>query len=559
MSPSSSQAPRIATSPEDPGNTPAPMSQGEVLQALSGLLLGMFVTILSSTVVSTSLPRIISDLGGGQSAFTWVVTATLLSMTVSTPIWGKFADLFDRKLLVQMALGIFVLGSALAGMSQNPETLIAFRLLQGLGAGGLTALVSVLLADIISPRERGKYMDILSAIMSVGQIGGPLLGGTITDAFGWRWNFYVGVPIAIIAVILIQKTLHLPARPQRAVSIDYLGAGFIAGGVSLLLIWVSLAGSQFSWSSTASYLMVFGSMFLLGAAIFVESRAKKPIIPLDLFRNRTFVLSVVASMAIGVTMIGTAVFLSQYMQLARGKSPTETGLFTLPMVIGTLISATVGGQIISRTGVWKRYVLAGAVLLALGVAGMGTLRADTSYVLLSLYLALIGLGMGVAMQNMVLIVQNVVSVRQMGAASSAVAFFRNLGGTVGVSAMGAVLGIRVSTLTSDGLDRAGMTASGAGLSGGIPDLTALSEPARAIVEGAYGEGIGNAFLLTAPLAIIAVVAIALLPNIPLGTLTATEQLAEEQERATKGSAKQSNKTPASAHGSVTAKPSLVRQ
>jgi len=297
--------------------------------------------------------------------------------------------------------------------------LIGFRVVQGLGAGGLTALGQVVLADIISPRERGRYMGLLGAVMSVGTVGGPLLGGLITDSIGWRWNFYVGVPIAVIAILLIQKTLKLPKLPRRVVDIDYLGAALIASGVSLLLIWVSLAGSQFAWASTSSYLMVLGSIVLLALAVFAEMRAAEPIIPLTLFRNRTVVMAVIASVAVGVAMFGTSVFLSQYMQLARGKSPTESGLLTIPMVFGTLISSIGGGQLISRTGIWKPFMVAGSIIMTIGIAAMGTIRSDTSFVLVSLYMVALGLGVGLVMQNLVLVVQNVVSVRQLGAASPA--------------------------------------------------------------------------------------------------------------------------------------------
>src|SRR4051794_3722693 len=277
----------------------------EVLQAMSGLLMGMFVAILAGTVVSTSLPIIIADLKGDQTAYTWVVTATLLATTVSTPIWGKLADLVSHKVLVQLALIIFVVGSALAGFSQDTGTLIVFRVLQGLGAGGLTALVQVVMADLISPRERGRYMGYMGAVMAVGTVGGPLLGGFITDSIGWRWNFYVGVPVAVVAIAVLQKTLHLPARPRRAVSVDYLGAALITGAVSLLLIWVTLGGEQFAWGSWQTAAMVGGAALLAVLLVVVERRASEPILPLTLFGERTFVLAVIASVAVGVAMFGT--------------------------------------------------------------------------------------------------------------------------------------------------------------------------------------------------------------------------------------------------------------
>src|ERR671913_257240 len=267
-----------------PTATAEAMSHRKVLEALSGLLLGLFVTILSSTVVSTSLPRIIADLGGGQSAFTWVITSTLLALTASTPIWGKLADLVDRKLLVQVALVIFVVGSALAGLAQTSGELIAFRVLQGVGAGGLTALAQVIMADLISPRERGRYAGYLGAVMAVGMVGGPLLGGVITDSvLGWRWNFYVGVPFAVLAFVVLQRTLHLPPRPRRKVSVDYLGAALIATGVSTLLIWISLAGHKFDWVSGWTALLVPAAIGALVLAVWVETRAAEPILPPHLF------------------------------------------------------------------------------------------------------------------------------------------------------------------------------------------------------------------------------------------------------------------------------------
>jgi EmrB/QacA subfamily drug resistance transporter len=502
------------------------MTQREVIQVLTGLMLAMFVAIVSSTVVSTSLPRIIADLGGGQSAYTWVVTASLLAMTVSTPIWGKFADLFDRKMLLQVSLIVFVVSSALAGQSQGSEMLIAFRVLQGLGTGGLMALVQIVMADIISPRDRGRYMGVLGAIMSVGTIGGPLLGGVITDALNWRWNFYVGVPIAAVALVVIQKTLILPERPKRAVSIDYLGAVLISSGVSLLLIWVSLGGSMFSWGAPVSILMVAASVALLVGAYLAEQRAAEPIIPLDLFRNRTVSLAVIGSIGLGVMMFSTSVYLSQYMQLARGQTPTVSGMFTIPMVLGSLASSTFGGQYITRTGIWKPIMVAGSVLTLVGYAGLGTLRVDTNLVLLCIYMALVGLGSGAVMQNMVLVVQNVVPVRQLGVASSLVTFFRSLGGAAGVAVLGVVLGSRVTALTADGLARIGVQSEEVA-PGVIPDLSTLPEPVRMVVESAYGQGVGNIYMLIVPLAMITIVAVAKLPNIPLGTKSGAQQMAEE--------------------------------
>ncbi len=329
----------------------APMTHRQIMEALSGLLLGMFVAILSSTIVTNALPEIIGDLGGGQSAYTWVVTAALLSMTAATPLWGKLADLYSKKALVQIALVIYVLGSAAAGLSQNPGMLIACRVVQGIGVGGLSALAQIVMAAMISPRERGRYSGYLGATFAVATVGGPLLGGVITDTswLGWRWCFYVGVPFAVIALIVLQKTLHLPVV-KRDVKVDWGGAFLISAAVSLLLVWVTFAGDKYEWVSWQTYAMVGGAVALGLLFVLVESKAKEPIIPLRLFRNRTITLSSLASLFVGVAMFSGTVFFSQYFQLARDKSPTMSGVMTIPMIGGLFISSTVSGQIITKTG-----------------------------------------------------------------------------------------------------------------------------------------------------------------------------------------------------------------
>jgi EmrB/QacA subfamily drug resistance transporter len=500
--------------------TPTRMTHREVLEAMSGLLLGMFVAILSSTVVSAALPRIITDLGGGQSAYTWVVTATLLALTVSTPIWGKLADLVDRKLLVQLALIIYVVGSLFAGLSQSTGFLIACRALQGIGAGGMTALTQVVLSDLVSPRERGRYMGYLGAVMAVGMVAGPLLGGIITDGFGWRWCFYVGVPFAVAAIIVLQRTLHLPRR-RREARIDYAGAVLISAGVSSLLIWISFAGNNFDWLSWQTAAMLAVSVLALVAAVWVEKRSAEPLIPLELFEKRTVVLAVIASVAVGVAMFGTSVFLSQYMQIARAKSPTESGLLTIPMVVGIMLSSTIVGRIISRTGVYKRWMVLGSVLLTVGLALMGTLDEKTSLVELGVFMALVGIGLGMVMQNLVLVVQNSVAFSEMGSGSALIAFFRSLGGAVGVSVLGAVLGHKVTSTL-------GAMASGG--DGTLPDVHTLPAPVRALVEHAYGAGVGEIFMLAVPLGVVALVAIALIKEVPLGTTSGVEAALADESR-----------------------------
>ena len=494
------------------------MSHRQILEALSGLLLGLFVAILSSTVVSNALPRIITDLRGSQSGYTWVVTATLLATTASTPIWGKLSDLFSKKLLVQLSLLIFVAGSAIAGLSGSIEVLIGARVIQGLGAGGLTALTQVSIAAMIPPRERGRYNGYLGAVLAVATVAGPLIGGVIVDTswLGWRWCFYVGVPFAVAALVVLQRTLHLPTYRRDNVRIDWVGATLITGAVSLLLIWVSLAGNTFPWWSWQSAAMVIGALVVGALALLVESRAGEPVIPLSLFRHRSITLAVVASLFVGVAMFGSTVFLGQYFQISRGDSPTQAGLSTMPLILGLLISSVVSGRIITRTGKWKRFLVAGGVLITVGFAAMGgTLSMDTPYWELASFMAMIGLGLGMTMQNLVLSVQNAVAVTQLGVASSTVAFFRSLGGAIGVSALGAVLATQVSSHIAAGLTDLGLPAGATGGGSQIPDLTTLPAPVAQVVQESYGIAAGDIFLVATPVAFLALVAVLFIKEIPL--------------------------------------------
>ncbi|WP_030609242.1 MFS transporter [Streptomyces fulvoviolaceus] len=509
----------------------APMTHRQIMEAISGLLLGMFVAILSSTIVTNALPEIIGDLGGGQSAYTWVVTAALLSMTAATPLWGKLSDLYSKKALVQIALVIYVLGSAAAGLSQNAGMLIACRVIQGIGVGGLSALAQIVMAAMISPRERGRYSGYLGATFAVATVGGPLLGGVITDTswLGWRWCFYVGVPFAVIALIVLQKTLHLPVV-KRQVKVDWAGAFFISAAVSLLLVWVTFAGDKYDWVSWQTYAMVGGSVLLGLIFVLVESKASEPIIPLRLFRNRTITLSSLASMFVGVAMFSGTVFFSQYFQLARDKSPTMSGVMTIPMIGGLFVSSTVSGQFITRTGKWKAWLVSGGVLITAGLGLLGTIRYDTEYWKTAVFMALLGLGVGMMMQNLVLSTQNQVDPSDLGSASSTVTFFRSLGGAMGVSALGAVMAHRITDYAQDGIAGLGpkyaSLASGSSSTGEIPDMDKLPAPLRTVMESAYGHGIADVFLIAAALALLAFLITLFIKEVPLKTKGAMAQAAE---------------------------------
>ncbi|MER7775264.1 MDR family MFS transporter [Streptomyces sp. NPDC096191] len=519
------------TTPQAPADAPpTSMTHRQILQAMSGLMAGMFVAILAGTVVANALPTIIADLGASQSSYTWVVTSELLAMTATVPLWGKLSDLFNKKLLLQLSLAMFVVGSLLAGFSHGVGLLIFSRVVQGIGAGGLTALAQVVMASVIPPRQLGKYAGIFGAVFAVGTVAGPLVGGVLVDTswLGWRWCFFIGVPFALLAIALLQRTLSLPTT-RREVRIDWLGAFLIVAGVCALLIWVSLAGNEFDWASWQTAALAGGGVLLLVAAVFVEARTPEPVIPLDIFRNRTVTLTTVASLLVGVAMFGGTVFLSQYFQVSLGKSPTVAGLMSLPMILGLLVSSTVAGQVISRTGKWKRYLVAGAVTMAVGLALLATIDAKTHFGLLSLYMAVLGVGVGMLMQNLVLAAQNDVPAADLGAATSVLSFFRSMGGTIGVSVLGAILANRVASEMTKGLSGAGITVPGGEASGesSVPDMSTLPAPMRTIVEHAYAVATADLFLIATPFAVLALVAVVFIKEKPLKTTSGMERLAEE--------------------------------
>lgn len=500
------------------------MAHPEIVRALVGLLGALFVAMLSSTIVSNALPRIVADLGGTGAGYTWVVVATMITMTATTPLWGKLADLVDQKVLLQVALGIFVLGSLAAGFAPSMELLIGARAVQGVGVGGLTALVQVVIASMVSPRERGRYAGYIGAVFALATVSGPLIGGVIVDTafLGWRWCFFVGVPIAAVALVALRRTLHLP-HVRREVRIDYLGAVLIAGSVSSLLGWVSLGGSQFAWVSAPSAWMLAGGLMLFLGALVVELRVAEPIVPLRLFRDRTTALATVASVMIGLAMFGSTVYLAQYFQIARGMSPTAAGLMSVFMVGGLMVSSIGTGRLITRTGVWKRYLVGGTVLVTVALALLGTIDEETSLVRVAATMTVLGLGIGATMQNLVLAVQNNTALRDMGSVSAVVAFFRSIGGSVGIAALGAVLGTRVAAGVTGGLHDLGIPTSEQGART-IPDLAALPEPVRLVFEQAYGAATAELFLIAAPFALVAVVCVLFIKEVPLRT---TVQRADE--------------------------------
>jgi EmrB/QacA subfamily drug resistance transporter len=492
------------------------MTHRQIMEALTGLLAAFFTAILSSTIVANALPTIMSELKGTQTDFAWVITAALLANAATTPIWGKLADLFDKKVLVQLSIVIFVAGSVMAGLSENIPLLLTARVVQGIAMGGLTALAQAIIGSMIPPRDRGKYSGYMGAVMAVGTAGGPLLGGFIVDSpLGWRWTFFVCVPLAVVALILLQITLKIQ-HVKRPAKIDWLGSILLTTGVSLLLIWVSFAGNPdyYDWWSWQSALMVGGGVVLLALLVVVESKVEQPIIPLKIISERTTALAIWASVAVGVAMFGSSTFLGQYFQVARGATPTEAGLLTLPMIAGNLIGSVLSGQLISRTGKWKRYLIAGSVLLIGGLGLAGTMDHTTELWLSGVFTAVLGLGLGMLMQNLVLAVQNTVSASDIGTASASVAFFRSVGGAIGVSVLGAVMSNRVKELATQGLADAGIKA-GSGASGASLDLADMPAPIRDIMRAAYGDATAEIFLIAGAIAVVALIAVLLIKEQPL--------------------------------------------
>ncbi|MGG5171778.1 MDR family MFS transporter [Pseudarthrobacter sp. J1738] len=493
----------------------APMSHRQIMEALTGLLAAFFTAILSSTIVANALPTIMSELKGTQTDFAWVITAALLANAATTPIWGKLADLFDKKVLVQLSIVIFVGGSVMAGFSESIPFLLTARVIQGVAMGGLTALAQAIIGSIIPPRERGKYSGYMGAVMAVGTAGGPLLGGFIVDSsLGWRWTFFVCVPLAVVALILLQITLKIP-HVKRPAKIDWLGALLLTSGVSILLIWVSFAGKAdyYDWWSWQSAVMVGGGVLLLALLVLVESKVSAPIIPLKIISERTTALAIIASIAVGVAMFASSSYLGQYFQVARGATPTEAGLLTLPMIAGNLIGSVFSGQLISKYGKWKRFLIAGTLFLMGGLGLAGTIDHTTELWLVGIYTFVFGLGLGMLMQNLVLAVQNTVQAKDIGSASGSVAFFRSFGGAIGVSVLGAVMSNQVKDLATDGLAKLGIHNTGG--AGSTLDMKDLPAPVAEVMRSAYGDATALIFTITAIITVVALIAVLFIKEKPL--------------------------------------------
>lgn len=484
----------------------------EIMRVFTGLLLALFVAMISSTIVGNALPVIIADLGGSQLQYTWIVTASILAMTASTPIFGKLADLFDKKKMLLGSIALFAVGSLLAGSAHSAEVLIAYRVIQGIGMGAQMALVQTTIASIIAPRERGKYNGYMGAVMAVATVSGPLIGGVIVDTpwLGWRWCYWSAVPFSLIAIWVLYRRLVVPPSTRRKPVIDYWGSALIVASVTTLLLWLSFVDSSFPWVSWQSGAMLGAAVVGTIVFVLVERRAVEPVVPMWILTERTTALSIVASFAVGTVMFAAPVFLGQYFQIGRGYGPAPAGLLMTPMMIGVFIASTVAGRLVSRRGTWKRYVVGGIAIQATGVLLMATVRVDTPLWLIGIYLAFMGVGQGASMQNLVLAVQNTVRLENMGVASAAVAFFRSLGGAISVQVLGAVLSAHISTLLASRLAAAGVDPSS--VTEGDLDVGALPENVQEIVRGAYGDGMAVIYLVMGAMAVIALLATVAMRN-----------------------------------------------
>ncbi|MET7708706.1 MDR family MFS transporter [Micromonospora sp. NPDC005413] len=501
------------------------LNRQQIRLLMIGLMTGMLLAALDQTIVGTALPTIVGELGG-INHYSWVVTAYLLASTASTPLYGKMADLYGRRPVFLFSIGTFLVGSLLAGLSQNMTQLIITRGIQGIGAGGLLTLAFTIISDVVSPRERGRYQGLFGAVFGISSVAGPLVGGYFAET-DWRWIFYINVPLAILAIIVCYHVMRLIPFERRDHAIDWLGAGLLVAGVSCLLLALSWGGNQYPWGSG-----VIIGLFVAGAVLAVlfviqEARVAEPILPLRLFRSATFALANSAGFVLGLVMFGSIIFIPLYLQIVKGASPTRSGLLMLPMMAGIIVTSILTGRAMSRIGRYKWFPVAGSVTLVVGMLLFTQLRVNTSLWLAFGFMVVIGVGLGLCMQSLILGVQNAVSVRDLGAGTSSATFFRSLGGSFGVAILGTVLSSRLNSQLADRLpgaiaqlppdQRAAVAASG-GTNISINDpatILALPGAVRGAIQASFVESLHLVFLTTGLIAIVAVLVTLAMPNAQL--------------------------------------------
>ncbi|MFC5667537.1 MFS transporter [Kitasatospora misakiensis] len=511
-----------------PGGEPGPpgVTAGNLWVPIGALLLAMLLAALDQTIVSTALPTIVSDLGGLEH-LSWVVTAYMLASTAATPLWGKLGDMYGRKVFFQASIVIFLLGSVLCGIAQNMGELIAFRAVQGLGGGGLIVLSQAIVGDLVAPRDRGKYQGLFGAVFGVTSVLGPLLGGLFVDNLSWRWVFYINLPIGVVALVVIAAVLH-GVEVRRSHRIDYLGTVLIAAVATCLVLMTSLGGTTWEWSSWQIVGLGVLGLVLLVAFVLVERSAEEPVLPLRLFRSRTFSLVAVISFVVGFAMFGALTYLPTFLQVVMKVSPTMSGIHMLPMVIGMLVTSIGSGQIVARTGHYRIFPIAGTAVTVVGLLLLSLLDEHSSTFTMSCYFLVFGLGLGLVMQVLVLIVQNSVGYEDLGVATAGATFFRSIGASFGVSVFG--------TIFASGLnDRLNDVLAGVPLPPGFSPGAITSDP-RVIdrlpagIQGeiyhAYAESITRVFLYAVPVAVVAFVLSLFLREQKLRTTVTAPDLSE---------------------------------
>ncbi len=499
--------------------TPAPVARVRVGVIFAGLMLVILLAALDQTIVATALPTIVGDLGG-LNRLAWVTSAFLLAQTAVTPLYGKLGDLYGRKRLLQSAVLLFLAGSALCGQAQSMTELIAFRAVQGLGAGGLIVLTQAVIGDIVPPRERGRYQGLFGAVFGVASVGGPLLGGVIVQAVSWRWIFYVNLPIGLVALAVIGTTLPATATRGKP-SIDYLGAGLLAAGLSAIVLVTSLGGTTWSWGSPEVVLIGALGVALIIAFLAAERRAREPVLPLSLLRDRVFAVAGALSAIVGFALFGTVTFLPLYFQTVDGASPTGAGLRLIPLMVGVLTMSILSGQLISRTGRYRAFPIIGTLLMSIGLVMLSTLNVDTGTAESALFLLVLGLGLGFVMQVLVLVVQNAVDYSVLGAATSGVTMARGIGGSLGAAVFGTIFTTRLESYLRGTLHGTlGVQVShGARLTGA--QVARLPPPARAVYQHAYVHSLNTVFIAAAGVAALGFLLSFLLEERPLRSAAAT--------------------------------------
>lgn len=486
----------------------------KILVILSALMLGMFLAALDQTIVATALPTIAGDLHG-LNHLSWVVTAYLITSTITLPLWGKFGDLFGRKNFFQIAIVLFLVGSILSGLSHSMIELIAFRAIQGAGAGGLMVGSQAITGDVIPPRQRGRYMGYFGAVFGLSSILGPLAGGYLTQHISWRWIFYINVPIGIAALIIVGLVLHVPVKKMTH-KIDWLGTALLSTGVVGLILLTTWGGTTYAWTSATILITGVVSVILLALFCYVETKVSEPIIPLTLFRNRTFSVASTIGFAIGFTMFGAIIYLPLYLQIVHGASPTSSGLELLPVIGGMLITFILSGQLVTRTGRYKIFPILGTGVLAIGLLLLTQLGATTSYMHAALGMFVVGLGIGLAMQVLVVAVQNAVPYSQLGTATATATFFRTIGGAFGVAILGAVFSARLLANLTKGTTVAAAKAISKAVADANPkEIRNLPSHEKILVIGSFSHALQDVFIVAVPLAVVAFGLSWLMKEIPL--------------------------------------------